>query len=75
MHGDPSLARLFREYGARWEIEHVERGAEWVACQRDPAGLITIVAARDLDGLRYKIGQAEQEDAVEQGGRTREEGV
>ncbi len=35
MAGDACLARLFREYGDRWEIERVERGTEWVACRRD----------------------------------------
>ena len=33
MPGDASLARLFRDYAGRWEIERVERGNEWVACR------------------------------------------
>jgi hypothetical protein len=67
MPGDASLARLIKDYGDRWVVEKIERGAEWVACQRDGDGFITIIAARDLGGLRYKLDQAEQEDAGEQG--------
>ena len=51
MPGDASLAKLFREYGQRWEIERVERGTEWVACRRD-GEIIDIIGARDLGALR-----------------------
>jgi hypothetical protein len=64
MQGDASLAKLFREYSDRWEIERVERGTEWVACRRD-GDLIDIIGARDLGGLRYKMDAAEREDAAE----------
>jgi hypothetical protein len=64
MPGDASLAKLFRDYGERWEIERVERNTEWVACRRD-GGLIDIITARDLAGLRYKMNAAERDDAEE----------
>ncbi len=59
MPGDASLARLFREYGDRFEIERVERGTEWVACRRD-GEFIDIIGARDLAALRYRMDAAEQ---------------
>jgi hypothetical protein len=61
MPGDASLAKLFREYGNRWEIERVERGTEWVACRRD-RDILDIVGARDLAGLRYKMDEVEREE-------------
>ena len=68
MPGDASLARLFREYGDRWEIERVERGTERVACRRD-GEIIDIIGARDLGALRYRMEEAEREEA-EEGGLT-----
>jgi hypothetical protein len=65
--GDASLAGLIRDYGDRWVIEKIERGAEWVACQRDDTGFIVIISARDLGGLRYKLGEAKREDVGESG--------
>jgi len=62
--GDASLARLFREYGDRFEIERVERGTEWVACRRD-GEFIDIIGARDLAALRYRMDAAEREEAEE----------
>ena len=64
MPGDASLAKLFREYGQRWEIERVERGTEWVACRRD-GEIIDIIGARDLGALRYRMEEAEREEAGE----------
>jgi len=64
MPGDASLARLFREYGDRFEIERVERGTEWVACRRD-GEFIDIIGARDLAALRYRMDAAEREEAEE----------
>jgi len=63
MQGDASLARLFREYGERWEIERVERGTEWVAVQRGSEPVIHIIGARDLAALRYRMEAAEREEA------------
>jgi hypothetical protein len=59
MPGDPSLARLFREYGDRWEIEHVERSTQWVAVRRG-SDAMCIIGAHDLGSLRHRIKQAEQ---------------
>lgn len=66
-HDDTSLAKLIRDYGQNWEIEHIDRGAEWLAYQPDDDGHITIITARDLHGLRFKLTQAQQHDAEEQG--------
>ncbi len=66
MQTDASLARLFRDYGERWEIEKVQRGTEWIAVQRDTNGdYIRILGARDLSGLRYHINQAERDEPEE----------
>ncbi len=66
MPGDASLAKLFREYGERWEIERVERGTEWVAVQRETSGdYIRVVGGRDLGALRYKMDQDERDEPEE----------
>ena len=62
MPGDASLARLFSEYGERWEIERVERGTEWVAVLRGSQPVIHIIGARALAALRYRMNEAERED-------------
>jgi hypothetical protein len=66
MPGDASLAKLFRDYADRWEIERVERGTEWIACRRD-SDFIDIIGARDLGALRHRIEAAEREEAGEGG--------
>jgi hypothetical protein len=63
--GDASLAKLFREYGDRFEIERVERGTEWVACRRN-GRFIDIIGARDLGALRYRMDAAEREREEEE---------
>lgn len=68
MPGDASLARLFREYGERWEIERVERGTEWVAVLRGSEPVIHIIGARDLAALRYRMDEAERDEAQERAG-------
>jgi len=37
MREGASLAQMIREYGARWDIEKIERSTEWIAVRRDPA--------------------------------------
>lgn len=64
MDADASLAALIRDFHD-WEVEKVPRGTEWIACQADENGFIHVILARDLHNLRYKIGQAEREDAGE----------
>jgi len=68
MPGDASLAKLFREYGDRWEIERVERGTEWVAVLRGSEPVLCFIGARDLAALRYRMDAAEREDAEERDG-------
>ena len=65
MPGDASLAKLFRDHGERWEIERVERGTEWVAVLRDSKPVIHVIGARDLAALRYRMEEAEREEAEE----------
>ena len=63
---DASLARLFREYGDRWEIEKVHRGTEWIAVLRETGGgYIRVIGAHDLGALRYKMDQAEADEPEE----------
>jgi hypothetical protein len=60
--GDGSLARVFREFGDRWEIEKVQRGTEWVAVQRETGGdYVRVVAAHDLHALRYRMNEVERD--------------
>jgi hypothetical protein len=42
--GSGKLAGLFREYGRRWEIEHVDPGSAWVAVTRD-GSFVHVIAA------------------------------
>jgi hypothetical protein len=66
MAGDASLAKLIRDHGDRWVIEHTGPGTAWVAVRRD-ADDIRIIGAHDIGALRYQIEQAKREDAGEQG--------
>jgi hypothetical protein len=65
MAGDASLARLIKDYGDRWVIEHTGASTSWIAVRIDDDD-IRIIGAHDIGGLRFKIGQAEQEDTDEQ---------
>jgi hypothetical protein len=52
----PSLAQILHEYGERWEIEQVERGAQWVAVLRETGGdYIRVVSGHDLGVLGYQM--------------------
>lgn len=55
-----SLSDLFRDYGERWEIEKLLQGCQWVACTRNGPP-VQIIAARDVNALRYHIEAAERE--------------
>jgi hypothetical protein len=62
MNGDASLAKVFRDFGDRWEIEKVQRGTEWVAVQRETGGdYVRVVAAHDLHALRYRMHEVERD--------------
>ena len=66
MREEPSLARLFRDFGDRWEIEKVQRGVEWVAVQRESGGdYVRVVSGRDLDALRYWMKEVEKDEPEE----------
>jgi hypothetical protein len=61
MPDDNSLAKLYREFGDRWEIEQVPAGTKWIAVQRESAGDIAIVVANVVGTLRYRMTEAERE--------------
>jgi len=66
MRGEASLARLIKDHGDQWVIEHTGASTAWVAVRRDGDD-IRILGAHDVGGLRYQIEQAEREDAGGQG--------
>jgi len=65
MPGDASLAKLIRDHGGAWVIEHTGMSTAWVAVRRDD---LSIVGAHDLGGLRFHIERTEREDAEEAAG-------
>ncbi len=66
MHGDASLAKLYRDFGAHWEIEPVPPGAKWIAVLRESGGdYVRIVAAHDVHALRFRINEAERDEPQE----------
>jgi hypothetical protein len=62
MPGDASRARLIKDHGPKWTIEHTGASTAWVAVRRD-ADDLRIVGAHDVGGLRFKAEQAERDDA------------
>jgi len=66
MLGDASLARLYREFGDRWDIEPIPPGTKWVAVQRDSGGdLVVMVAAHDVHALRFRMNATERDEPEE----------
>lgn len=64
--GRPSLARLYRDFADRWEIETVPPGTRWIAVLHDSDGDdITIVVANEISTLRFRIGEVEREEPAE----------
>ncbi|HXP18880.1 MAG TPA: hypothetical protein VN840_04445 [Streptosporangiaceae bacterium] len=62
----PSLAKLYRDFGVRWEIEQIPAGTKWIAVLRESGGdYVRIVAAHDVHALRYKMDHVEREVAEE----------
>jgi hypothetical protein len=59
--GSGKLAGLFREYGHRWQIEHLDPGSAWVAVTRN-GSFVQVITAHDLDELRTELKKAEAED-------------
>lgn len=62
-----SLSALFRDHGEKWEIEQVLPGSRWVACSRSGAP-VQIIAAHDLNALRFRIEAAERDAATRAAG-------
>ncbi len=55
MHGETSLAKLYRDFGDRWEIEQLPRGTQWIAVLRESGGdYVRMVAAHDVHALRFR---------------------
>lgn len=62
----PGLAETLRQYGERWEIEHMDHRSEWIAVLRETGGdYIRIVGANNLGDLHYKMNQVERDDPEE----------
>lgn len=63
MRSDASLAKLIKDHGDKWVIEHTGTRTAWVAVRRDD---FRIVGSHDIAGLSYDIEQVENDDAREQ---------
>lgn len=61
MRGDASLAKLYREFGDRWEIEPIPLGARWIAVQRESPDYIRTVTAHEIGTLRFRLTEVERE--------------
>ena len=48
------------DHGERWAIEYSRAPAAWAAVERPTPTAMHVVVARDLDGLRDKIQNAER---------------
>jgi hypothetical protein len=58
LYRPPGLAETLRQYGERWEIEHMDHRSEWIAVQRETGGdYIRIVGANNLGDLQHKMKQ------------------
>lgn len=63
---NPSLAKMYREFGGRWDIEQIPPGVRWIAIDRESCGdLISFVMANEVGSLRYYMTQAEEEEPEE----------
>jgi hypothetical protein len=58
-HGcDPAeLAAVIRDFGGEWQVEHIDPGSAWIALSRGDDGVIRVIAANDLGGLRNSLGR------------------
>ncbi len=65
MRGDASLAKLYREFGDRWEIEPIPPGTKWMAVQRESADYIRTVTAHDVHALRFRMNEVERDEPEE----------
>lgn len=63
MRADESLAKLYRDFGDRWEIEQIPAGTKWIAVYRDSGSNgIGLVAANGVSTLRHRMTEAEQQE-------------
>ncbi len=65
MRDEASHAKLYREFGDRWEIEQIPAGTRWIAVQREGGDYIRLVAANGIDTLRFRMTEAERETPEE----------
>lgn len=67
MAGDASLAKVFRDFGDRWDIEKIPRRTEWAAVLRDTGSgdYVRLVTAHDLHALRYRMNEVERDEPEE----------
>jgi hypothetical protein len=64
--GDNSLAKMYREFGDRWEIEQIPPGTRWLAVHRESGGdYIRLLLAHDVGALRYCMTEADRETPEE----------
>ena len=63
---DNSLAKTYREFGDRWEIEQIPPGTRWMAIHRESGGdYIRFVLANDVPGLRFRMTEIDRETPEE----------
>ena len=66
MPDSSSVAKLYRDFSGRWEIEPVPPGTRWIAVQREPGGdFLPIVVAHEVGTLRFRMTEAERETPEE----------
>jgi hypothetical protein len=66
MNGDASLAKLYRDFGQRWQIAQIPPGAKWIALLREPGGdYAVLVAAHEVGTLRFRMNAAERAEPAE----------
>ena len=66
MRPNPSFAKMYREFGDRWDIEPIPPGTKWVAVDRESCGDLTrLVFAHEVGALRYRMTEAEKEEPEE----------
>ncbi len=64
--GDASFAKLYRDYGQRWDIEQIPPGTKWIAVLHESGGdYVIMVAAHDVHSLRSRMDHAEREEPEE----------
>jgi hypothetical protein len=65
MRDEVSLAKLYRDFGDRWDIEQIPAGTKWVAVQRETGDYIRLAVANGIGTLRFRMTDAERETPEE----------